>query len=770
MGMANFVALLLASVLASVLAFALALTAPSPAHAQSPAAPLSDNAITAVRLAPGETIVLDGSLSHPAWQRAPVWSRFVEKDPVFGAKPPQETRVQVLFDDRALYVGVQALDNDPASIRDLPVRNDLVNRTQDFVVVYVDAIGTKRSAQFFRVNATGSTGDGIHTAADDSEDFSPDFDWDSAVQRSAEGWTVVFRLPFASLRYAQATAHATAQAQSGAAMPWRFMVARRLPREQFHLVSSVPIPRDVPSFIHNLQPLVGVTLPENSNFITVRPSVTLRNTREQETGKASISRSKTELSLDAKWRPRAELVMDGTLNPDFSQVALDVPQLAGNSRFALFFPEKRPFFFESADLLRSPTEAFYTRSFTQPRWGARGTWRAAEVAGTALAVDDRGGGLVLIPGPYGTDYAEQPASSTVAARGRWDVGSAQWGGVLAARRYAKDRGNNDVIGPDVGWQINDDWRVRGQWLASQTSAVADGQGGLRRGANVSGQRMFVKAQRQAEDGETAITLDSSGSGFRHDTGFANQVGVRSISFFQARGWQQVGPFNHFYVNVQADQVRDRATGLVVKEVLRPGIWSTAARNLEWWVEAYLHSNVRTSATAPLLHERYVASGLVMTPAPWFPLVDTKLEIGHLADTAANQVRPGGRWSVNSRLRPLRSFEFEPSFWLAWLDRNGQRTYTESAVQLLGVWHFDARNNLRAIVQRSSLDRRAEPGVAAAHGGGGVASLTYTWRRSAGTVVYIGASRSKDGSPTTQRGSEAFVKVQIDADDALAWWR
>jgi len=244
------------------------------ASSSSPTWAQNDDAgrtVTAVRLAPGESITLDGSLSHPAWARAPVWSRFVEKDPRNGAEPPQETRVQVLFDARALYVGVTALDSNVALIRDLPVRYDQVNRTQDFVVVYIDAIGTKRSAQFFRVNAAGSLADGIHTAADDSEDFAPDFDWDAAVQRTAEGWTAVLRLPFASLRYA-----------ARAEQSWRMMVARRLPRDDFHLVASVPIPRDVPSFIHTLQPLAGVTLPQSPQFLTLRPSLTLRSTRSSQ--------------------------------------------------------------------------------------------------------------------------------------------------------------------------------------------------------------------------------------------------------------------------------------------------------------------------------------------------------------------------------------------------------------------------------------------------------------------------------------------------------
>ncbi len=728
--------------------------------AQTPAEDAA-RTITAVRLQPGETIVLDGGLTHPAWQRAPAWDRFVEKEPRTGAEPPQRTRVQVLFDDRALYVGVTAFDDAPARMRDLPVRYDQVNRTQDFVVVYVDPIGSKRSAQFFRVNAAGSMGDGLHTAADNSEDFSPDFDWDAAVQRTPDGWSAVLRLPLASLRY-----------DSVGEPAWRVMVARRLPRDDFHLITSMPVPRDAPSFIHHLQPLAGVTLPANSQFLTLRPSLTLRGTRTEASGQPRRRDSDADASLDLKWRPRAELVVDATLNPDFSQVALDVPQLAGNSRFALFFPEKRPFFFESADLLKTPTDALYTRSFTAPRAGLRGTWRSASLAGTALAVDDRGGGLVLLPGPYGTDAAEQPASRTLASRVRFDRGSFTLGGVLAARRYADEAGgggDNTVLGPDTAWQLDDTWRLRGQWLRSETSAQADGQGGLHRGPSRSGQRRVLKFLRNADFSESNIGIDDSDAGFRHDSGFVNQVGVRSITGFHSIGWENVGPFNLFFLNLQAERTTDRATGQVVKELIRPGWWSAGKSNLEWWLEAHLLSNVRTAAGAPLLRERYLASGLVMTPAPWWPLVDTSLNLGRLADATANRVRNGGRWNFSARLRPLRPLEIEPSFSLAWLEDGGQRMYHETAAQLLAVWHLGAASNLRAIVQRRSLDRRAEPGVGAVRDAGGANSLTWTWRRSAGTVLYVGAGTGRSGDPATQRSGEAFIKLQFDVDEARAMW-
>ena len=146
-----------------------------------------------------------------------------------------------------------------------------------------------------------------------------------------------------------------------------------------------------------------------------------------------------------------------------------------------------------------------------------------------------------------------------------------------------------------------------------------------------------------------------------------------------------------------------------------------------------------------------------------------ISLGRMADATANQVRNGGRWNFSSRFRPLRPLELEPSFSLAWLEDGGQRTYHETAAQLLAVWHLAPGMNVRAILQRRSLDRRAEPGVVAVRDAGGADSLTWTWRRSAGTVLYVGASRGRQGEPTAQRSSEAFVKLQFDVGEMRALW-
>ena len=712
--------------------------------------------MVATRLLPGEHIVLDGRLAHPAWQRAPAHRDFVEKFPDTGAQPIHRTEVQVLFDEDALYVGIRAFDPRPEQIRAPLVRHDQVIRTQDFVAVYIDAIGNRQSAQFFRVNAAGSKGDGMLTAADDSEDFAPDFDFDAAAARDEQGYTAVLRIPFAALRF------------SGEGRPnWRFMVVRRVPREQFYLHSSVLIPRDAPNFIANLQALQGIALPERHQFLSLRPSVTLRRSSDQLPGQPVRGQSELTASLDVKWRPRSEWVIDGTLRPDFSQVALDVPRLTGNTRYALSLPEKRPFFFESSDLLRSPTEAIYTRSFTEPRWGLRSTWRDLNLAGTAFAIDDHGGGQVRIPAAWSTGLAEQPASRALAGRAGYDFGALQLGGLAVARDYADGRGSNQVLGPDLGWQIDPAWRLRGQWLQSHSTALPDASGALQRGPAQRGQRALLKALYQGDLVEGNVYADDIDAGFRNDTGFVYQSGVRSLGLWHARGWQRVGPFNEFWVNFKLDQTEDKTSGLRVSRDWAPGIWLTGAHNLEWSLGWHGDSQLRTGPDAPLLSQRYWRSELTVTPAEWIPLLRMSGRAGRVADVQANALRSGGDMSASLTTRPLSRLELEPRWDVAWLHNAGRLSYRESAAQVLAVWHLDARQTLRAIVQRTAFDRQAEPGVAAARDGGTVGSLTWAWRRSSGQVLYVGASRSRHGLSALSRSNEVFVKLQFDLDEARA---
>jgi len=59
-------------------------------------------------------------------------------------------------------------------------------------------------------------------------------------------------------------------------------------------------------------------------------------------------------------------ILDFTLVPDFSQIETDAPQIDVNTTFALYYPEKRPFFLEGKSVFKTPFEIFYTRTINDP--------------------------------------------------------------------------------------------------------------------------------------------------------------------------------------------------------------------------------------------------------------------------------------------------------------------------------------------------------------------------------------------------------------------
>lgn len=700
----------------------------------------------------GEVIPLDGTLDHPAWQRAAEHDAFVELLPVTGAAPASATGVRILVGAQAIYVGITARDAHPEAIRAPLVRHDHVDRTQDAVTVYLDPAGRRRAAQFFRVSASGITTDGMHHADDDREDRSPDFDFTAASARNAQGYTAVFRIPYSTLRYTR-----------DGSSPWRILVSRTVPRDQIYVYVSEALPAEALSFIATMGSAAGLAPVADVPFVQVRPNLTVSRSRES----GGAERTGSRAGVDAKWRPAPEWVLDATVNPDFSQVELDVAQLSRNTRFALYYPEKRPFFLESVDLLQTPTDALYTRTVTRPRWGLRASLRGDPVSGTLLTGEDGGGGEVLVPGPFGTGTARQPGSQLAAARVRRDEGSLTLGMIASMRHYSEGRGENAVLGPDLVWRQGDGVLLRAQWLGSSTTALPDAQGGLSAGSAATGSRLYLNALMRDERHELNLTVEDTTAAFRNDSGFIAQSGVRFAAADLQQFWRNLGPFNFLAATVTADSTTERASGRTESSQFTPGLYASWAQNTQATLQFRGASRLRVDAAGPLLAERYWHGVYSTTPAAWAPLASIEYDRGQIVDVTANAVRDGERLTLTARLRPLRRLELEPRYSVASLRTDSGQVYREYAARLLGVWHFSPSQSLRLIVQSTGLDRQGEPllGVAAARDYGRADSLTYAWRRSAGTVFYAGLIREKSGLPAgPTRGTELFMKLQFDVDE------
>jgi hypothetical protein len=289
--------------------------------------------------------------------------------------------------------------------------------------------------------------------------------------------------------------------------------------------------------------------------------------------------------------------------------------------------------------------------------------------------------------------------------------------------------------------------------------LPDLAGGLSRGPARDDDRLYARVFYNRDRTEANLAIDDTGADFRHDTGFVGQSGVRRLTAWLAQGFTGVPGLNEFWVNTEAWQVRDRVSGDLIEEHVRPGVWMTAARNLEAWVEWHGLARQRLAPGAPMLSEQYLSAGMVMTPGAWWHFVDVNLSAGRLVDAGEGIVRPGRQFYAYARLRPLPRLEVEPTWSMADLHGEGRPRFRETAAQALVVWHLGARSYLRAILQRSTLERGGQRLPASS-----TTSLTWSHRHSAGTVLYVGASRSDDGGGRPVR--EAFVKLQLDTDDAL----
>lgn len=698
------------------------------------------NAIEAYHLAASERIRLDGRLDDPAWARAKPYDRFWDVSPQDGQPARVKTDVRFAYDRDALYVAVRAWDPDPASLRAPFARRDNVLSDQDMVVLFIDPVGNRKFAHFFRVNPRGSIGDGLYNEDTASEDFSPDIEFDVVTGRFDGGWTAEFAIPFSSLRYTDPPSH-----------EWSVLVFRNYPRDQRYRMASSPLPREQTCFLCLNEPLAGLDDLPPTQHLALTPNMTVRTVRNRDADAPRRRDTDVIASMDLKWRPRADVVVDATINPDFSQVELDTPQLAGNAQFALFFPEKRPFFLEGADILQSPMQAIYTRSVTDPAWGVRATERTGKFDGTVFMARDEGGGLVLLPDTYTTGFASQAFHSLATfARGRWQADGLSVGGLLTDRTL--DGGAyNRVAGPDAVWFPDTQNRLRAQVLGSWTTAQPV-NGVIRKGDLTTSHAALADWTYHGKAWDEYLDAEDVGRTFRADNGFFGQNGYRRLYSETTRKFLDVGPFNEVSPYFFADH-KTAPDGSLQYQQTNVGLRLGLARATTVWLE-YRPNNLTAVRPEGGLRKRdQVYFGLESNPFPWFARFFTEVAYGDRLDVANNRIGTGAYFSVQTSIRPHPRAEVEYRIDNDFIDSleptaGPRRIITQRVQQLLALWHFSARDSLRAIWQAQSIRRAPSlwESPVPAHENTRTFSLVYGHYRAIGTTFYLGATASRTRIP------------------------
>jgi hypothetical protein len=463
-------------------------------------------------------IAMTGDLSSPGWQGLQPDTVWYETN-VGDNAPPQVRNVAYLtYDDKYFYAGFEFEDPNPKGVRAPLGDHDNVNSSTDYAGVIIDSHNDGKTAQMFLANPNGVQYDALTNDAT-GEDNSPDFYWDAAGKPTPTGWTLEIRIPFTSLRYANESNPT-----------WGILLYRNYPRERRYQFFSARLPRDVNCFICNSSKLTGLTnLPKGSHLI-LAPFATAQQSSFPTGDLGTPLKAedlKTRVGGDLKWSPASSITIDGTVKPDFSQIESDAAQIVANERFALFYPEKRPFFLEGVDLLSTPFQAVYTRTITAPLDGLRATGKIGSTAYTALATHDQGGGLVILPGPLGSGAALQDFDSNVeVVRVRHDLGQS-FVSLLATGREIEGGGHNIVTGPDFSWRPKPSDSFSGQalWSQSHTPNRTD-LASEWDGRNLSDWATRLAWSHNTQHPDWYLQLQDLGPEFRADDGFIPQVGYR----------------------------------------------------------------------------------------------------------------------------------------------------------------------------------------------------------------------------------------------------
>ena len=456
--------------------------------------------------------VVDGLLDEPVWAQASVLSGFRQYQPVDGRPAEERTEVRVWYAPDAIWFGIVAHDRQPGSVRATNADRDNIG-SDDNVTIYLDTFNDRRRAFFFGVNPLGVQDDGVRSEGGftpgslqaGNVDRSPDYIYQSRGRITDSGYVVEVRIPFKSLRY-----------PGGNAQRWGLNVVRVTQRTGY-TDTWTDARRANASFLAQSGAVTGLHDLRRGLVSEIQPFVTASANGARDAGGA-FSREEIDPSAGVNVRfGLTNLALDGTINPDFSQVEADEGVVTVNERFALFFNERRPFFLEGIELFSTPNRLVYTRRIVDPIAGAKLTGKFGRFGVAHLTAGDDVG----TPGTAGS--ADALFNIT---RIRADLGTNSLAGLTYTDRIQGDAYNRVVAG-DARIVFGRLYYVQGQLGRSWTR---DGAG------TRAGEVWQAEFDRTGRGWGFNYRLEGFGDDFESQSGFVPRVGIVRGSAFNRLTW------------------------------------------------------------------------------------------------------------------------------------------------------------------------------------------------------------------------------------------
>jgi hypothetical protein len=672
-------------------------------------------------------MVADGKLDEPFWQQAAITELVYETDPGENLPASVATKVYIVDAGTSFRVAFEAIDPDPTKILN-PLRDRDKAFNDDVVGFQLDTFDTMQRALWFYVSARGVQMDGTYDESRDQDDDSWDAIWDSGAQLNSQGYSVEFEIPYSSLKFKQ----------SSQAQQWNIKFQRFRPRENNFRYSNVKNDRNNNCNLCQQSKIIGFANVKTGSNLLINPTFTSNYAQSRsDADQAFSSDNENEFGLDVTWSPTPNNTLSGTYNPDFSQIEIDGAQLNVNTNFALFYPEKRPFFLDSADFFESPSRLVYTRNIADPDYGLRATGRQGEQTyGVFGAIDSQTN--ILRPGPFRSRFSTLPGESTdLVGTYRYGFGESSNIGTLITSRSA-DNYSSVLASIDGTWQGESNTLVA-QWMTSSTDDVLG-----YKPTTFTGNAYLINYTYRDREKTFRLVTQSFDPGFRADMGFIGQVDVQKSVVGAAYRWF---PTENFFNEVEVFGDWDITHQISVNRELE--------RELELEISAkgkmqsYMEFGIgqRTAFWQGTNYDQtfYSFYGEFSPYANWelslFYRGGDQIDYRNNALGTINSFEPGITGIINNNVSLSISYVDET------LERFGLSVYHAQLLDTRLSWQFNLRQRLRLAVQygNTEFDLGLNPSQVEREVSDIGTQLVYSYKINPRSVFYAGYSDNYFGT-------------------------
>lgn len=669
-------------------------------------------------------------MDETAWEDALTIPLIYENYPGENTPAPVKTDAYLLDLGDRLLIGFKAEDPNPENIRAY-LRDRDSAYDDDYVGVIVDTYNDERRALEFFVNPLGVQMDLIRGGGDVDDSWNAI--WDSAGQITDFGFVVEMAIPYNEIQMPDTAGEKT----------WGIFIQRTHPRDVRRRYRNVKVDRNNDCFLCQTQKINGFSNVERGLDLEITPTITGLSTRsrEPESPNYGPSNNDFEAGVDINWGINTNLTLNATVNPDFSQVESDSAQLSVNENFALFFPERRAFFLESADYFNSNMNLVYTRNIADPDYGLRMVGKnGANAYGFFYANDTRTN--LLIPGALGSSFTSlSQESNNLVGRYRRDIGdNASTVGATITSRSGDDYSNR-LISADLNYYLTPSDSIQVQLADSETEypdeiAIEYDQPMT----SFSGQSYLLRYQHRSRNWRFNAFHQDKDDGFRADSGFIGQVGTTKSII--GGGYTWIGDADNWWnqIDLYSDwDITHDQTGQVLEKELEGSFglqgplqssirFGTGVRD-RFWNEQLYRENYRFFD-----YEFQPMSGLTLGG-----FVDKSYKIDLANDRLVDSQRHGIR--INANLGAHLTTSLRHNFRKLYLDAGNILIANQTDLRL--SYQFNIRQRLRLALIQTNINRDLslynEPENFKTHSQNLATQLVYSYKVNPRTLLFVGYS-------------------------------